>query len=138
MSEKWKRFIILPMSIFVCGFIFACSGDDQEQGILEYDTSTEQNMERGKAEMERTECIVMLKNCLGCGDRTADSLLQTIEAADISGITNISLHQEKNPRILEIGAADSQLYYVYIEKGYFISRICSQDLNGEKIYEAIE
>lgn len=98
-----------------------CSGADRE-------VETVERYEQSEAEM--------IRELLGCGLRTAQSIEKECHDAGIGEIVAAE-KKEDIYTILELTTEDEK-YYVYLTDGFFIEQIRKGSEDGEKIYTAME
>lgn len=79
-----------------------------------------------------------IQELVACEERTAESIADQISLVEIRDITEIEMIRNDNIyTILELATEDQTKYYVYLESGYFLSKITENDLDGEIVYRQI-
>lgn len=80
-----------------------------------------------------------IQELVACEERTAESIADQISLVEIRDITEIEMiRNDEIYTILELTTEDQTTYYVYLESGYFLSKITENDLDGEIVYRQIE
>ena len=80
-----------------------------------------------------------IQELVACEERTAESIADQISLVEIRDITEIEMiRNDEIYTILELATEDQTKYYVYLEQGYFLSKITENDLDGEIVYRQIE
>lgn len=80
-----------------------------------------------------------IQELVACEERTAESIADQISLVEIRDITEIEMiRSDEIYTILELATEDQTKYYVYLESGYFLSKITENDLDGEIVYQQIE
>lgn len=80
-----------------------------------------------------------IQELVACEERTAESIADQISLVEIRDITEIEMiRNDEIYTILELTTEDQTKYYVYLESGYFLSKITENDLDGEIVYQQIE
>lgn len=80
-----------------------------------------------------------IQELVACEERTAESIADQIFLVEIKDITEIEMiRSDEIYTILELATEDQTKYYVYLESGYFLSKITENDLDGEVVYQQIE
>lgn len=80
-----------------------------------------------------------IQELVACEERTAESIADQIFLVEIKDITEIEMiRSDEIYTILELATEDQTKYYVYLESGYFLSKITENDLDGEIVYQQIE
>lgn len=80
-----------------------------------------------------------IQELVACEERTAESIADQISLVEIRDITEIEMiRNDEIYTILELTTEDQTKYYVYLEPGYFLSKITENDLDGEIVYRQIE
>lgn len=80
-----------------------------------------------------------IQELVACEERTAESIADQLSLVEIRDITEIEMiRNDEIYTILELATEDQTKYYVYLEPGYFLSKITENDLDGEIVYRQIE
>jgi len=81
--------------------------------------------------------VESLMNILGCGERTAASIEKIIHEAGISDVSCVSNVPDDVYRVIEVKGSSSDLYYIFIGRGYFVEEIRKDNIDGDSIYYAV-
>lgn len=80
-----------------------------------------------------------IQELVACEERTAESIADQISLVEIRDITEIEMiRSDEIYTIFELATEDQTKYYVYLESGYFLSKITENDLDGEIVYQQME
>ena len=80
----------------------------------------------------------MISSILACDEETSRVLIETMEEAGIPGVESVELWRKKADTILMVTGSDERQYYVTVGRGYFISEIRQDAVDGKRIYRAIQ
>ena len=84
------------------------------------------------------EMVSQLAELLGCPERTAQGFCNTISKSLNEEVTGFKMIDDPYSRVVEITGASGCKYYAVIEKGWFLSRITADSIDGETVYIAIQ
>lgn len=87
--------------------------------------------------MEWSEEVLIMKDCLQCNERTAESIVKKLSMAGIDEISEVKRIEDKIYHILEIKNKNGDTFYAFIGRGYFLEEIRKDSLEGERIFHAI-
>lgn len=87
--------------------------------------------------MKTDKVISRISETLGCSSKTAESLARTLTSRISEEISAVEKIQLGPVRYLKLTTISGQDYWAAVERGYFISEIYKDSLNGERIYRAI-
>jgi len=129
-----KKIGSLTLLIFLGIIVIVC---------VKKNIDTEKNYQANNVKIEDdtmkwSKITLMIKDILGCNERTAQSLEQLFTQAGIQDIKTIEKEDDDIYRILKITTSESVNYYAYLSKGFFLEEIRKGSREGERIYFAIE
>lgn len=140
-----KRILMLLLGFMILTAGCAQTGNtntetsDPESSSTESAVTESTGSESGQGEGGSADSAVLaLSDLLGCSTDTAESLCNTIEGATEKEIMSFEQIPDEYKTVLKVVAEDGKEYYVVITKGYFISEIYEDSLDGERIYRAME
>ena len=132
----------IAATIFILMYLIGCGNHPAgyaEETAAERGKEKDTIMSEGRTEDYKAAKDVnkMIADAIGCDEETADSLRKTMEKGGISGIRDVAVEDQTIGTILCVRGSEDVNYYVYIDRGFFISRIRENSLKGRVIYRAM-
>ena len=87
--------------------------------------------------MENQDAVQRLVDICGCSERTAQSLCTTLERAISDQISQVEDVPNEFYRILKVTSNSGDVFFAKMMKGYFISRVYADSMDGKVVYTAI-
>ena len=126
--------IVVLLGIWV---LAGCSTTDKEDKTMDRNgQSTAAAGGQSISEGNKQDAVDMIRDLLGCGRRTAQSIEDQCYMAGIGEIRSVE-KKEDIYTILELTTEEGK-YYLYLTDGFFLEQIRKDAEDGEQIYMSME
>ncbi len=133
---KYVITLLLLLTIGGCSAILESAQQlpDLSDGTAEI---IDNSLEKEETIMENQDAVQRLVDICGCSERTAQSLCTTLERAISDQISQVEDVPNEFYRILKVTSNSGDVFFAKMMKGYFISRVYADSMDGEVVYTAI-
>lgn len=136
-----KNFLLfLGMAVIAagCSNAAAPSQESVPAAAVEAEAAATVDGKEEESAQQYSSIVSSLAEELGCSERTAQSLCDEIKEITGKETAAIEVLNEDGLRFLKITAEDNSEYYAELSRGYFISSVYADSVDGERIYRAIQ
>lgn len=133
---KYVITLLLLLTIGGCSAILESAQPlpDLSDGTAEI---IDDSLEKEETIMENQDAVQRLVDICGCSERTAQSLCTTLERAISDQISQVEDVPNEFYRILKVTSNSGDVFFAKMMKGYFISRVYADSMDGKVVYTAI-
>ncbi len=139
MKNKFRIALALLLGLYLVSGILGCApgqtATQQTAQTIPDSIGNEQTEQKENDEMKtQPDLVKSLMEQLGCGERTAASILDTFTLAGIADMESAAVIESNGYMILEIHTASGTIYYATIGLGYSVDTIREGSRTGTIIY----